>query len=125
MADPAAVELAGSSWILIAVDLDGTPEDASRTAVPAVINFGQGTIDAYDGVNTISGSFEVVGSELTITVDEPSKIPYPGPRQPQYAMFERLTSVLSVELEGEERRLGLPKGAALIFEPAAGGVPQN
>ncbi len=88
-----------------------------------MVTFGQDEIEVYDGVNTATGTFEIDGSDVTITLGTPSTITYPPTPQPQYELIQQLPNVVSGELlQDTDLRLVLDDGTALTFEVAGGGL---
>ena len=118
------VELAGTSWRLSSIERDGETIDAASD-VPAVVSFGQDELEAYDGVNTASGSYGVDGDELTVDALFTTEIATTGPALPQYELFGFLEQGGSVEIDSaaDTLRLELADATTLVFERGAGGVP--
>ncbi len=117
-------ELAGTSWRLTSIERDGETVDA-RSDVPAVVSFEQEELEAYDGVNTASGSYGVDGDELAVDALFTTEIATTGPALPQYELFEFLEQGGRVQIDSADDtlRLELADATTLVFERGAGGVP--
>ncbi len=119
----APIDLRDTRWRLTDVTTANESANATLAEVPAVVTFGQDEIEVYDGVNTATGTFEIDGSEVSITLGAPSTITYPPTPQPQYELIQLLPTVVSGELlQDTDLRLVLDDGTALTFEAAAGGL---
>ena len=119
----APIDLRDTRWQLTDVTTANESANATLAEVPAVVTFGQDEIEVYDGVNTATGTFEIDGSEVSITLGAPSTITYPPTPQPQYELIQLLPTVVSGELlQDTDLRLVLDDGTALTFEAAAGGL---
>ena len=119
----APIDLRDTRWRLTDVTTATESANATLAEVPAIVTFGQEEIEVYDGVNTATGTFDIDGSEVSITLGAPSTITYPPTPQPQYELIQLLPTVVSGELlQDTDLRLVLDDGTALIFEVAAGGL---
>jgi hypothetical protein len=119
------VELEGTAWRLMTVELDGQAIDTSAAAVPAVITFSGNGIEAYDGVNIASGTYRVEGDAMEVELGPPPyPAPYPEEAIPQYLLIPWLDRVEEVQVDGWSLTLGLDDGSRLSFI-AAGGVPSG
>ena len=118
------VELAGMSWRLSSIERDGETIDAASD-VPAMVSFEQEELEAYDGVNTSSGSYAVDGDELTVDSLLTTEIASTGPALPQYELFGFLEQGGGVEIDPatDTLRLELADATTLVFDRGAGGVP--
>ena len=119
----APIDLRDTRWRLTDVTTANESANATLAEVPAVVTFGQDEIEVYDGVNTATGTFEIDGSEVSISLGAPSTIAYPPTPQPQYELIALLPNAVSGELlQDTDLRLVLDDGTALTFEVAAGGL---
>jgi heat shock protein HslJ len=119
------VELEGTAWRLMTVELEGQTIDTSAAAVPAVITFSGDGIEAYDGVNIASGTYRVEGDAVQVELGPPpSPAPYPEEAIPQYLLIPWLDRVEEIQVDGWSLTLGLDDGSRLSFI-AAGGVPSG
>ena len=119
----APIDLRDTRWRLTDVTTANESANATLAEVPAVVTFGQDEIEVYDGVNTATGTFDIDGSEVSITLGAPSTITYPPTPQPQYELIQLLPTVVSGELlQDTDLRLVLDDGTVLLFEVAAGGL---
>lgn len=119
----APIDLSDTSWRLIDVASANESANATLAPVPAIVTFSDDGVEVYDGVNTATGSFEVVGSDVSIDLGPPTEIPYPPQPQPQYRLIELLPTVQSGELLPDTNlRLVLDGDTVLTFEVVAGGL---
>jgi hypothetical protein len=68
-------------------------------------------------VNTLSGEYDLDGSELTIRMGTPTDFPYPE-GLPGAGVIERLATVERATVEGDRLVLVHPDGARVPLEPA-------
>lgn len=113
------VDLAGTSWRLVAlVDLDGarTPADSE---VPAVVTFDGDRVEGYDGVDTATGTWELTDDELHIDLEDVSELGAgTGPRAEQF-LFDLLARVDRAAIEDGDLVLRHRNGE-LLLEPVGG-----
>jgi heat shock protein HslJ len=121
------VELENTTWRL--TDLSRRTASATESLnatlgpVPAVVTFGEGTVEAYDGVNTATGTFRAEGAEVAIELDEVTDLPVVGEPLPQHELFGLLRDVTGAEV-ADDGTLTLLVGdrASLRFERVVGGT---
>lgn len=117
----APIDLRNTAWRLIDVSIENESANATLAPVPAVVTFTETDVEVYDGVNTATGSFQVDGSDVSITLGAPSEVPYPAKPEPQYDLIELLPGTESGELLPDTNlRLVLEGDTVLTFEVATG-----
>lgn len=120
-AEPTPVELENTSWTLTDISSENVSTNATLGPVPAVVTFGEGTVEAYDGLNTATGTYELDGVELSVELDSVSEVPVTGEALPQYQLIELLEQVDGAQLVGEALLLTVGTSGSLRLEPTSGG----
>lgn len=120
-----ADDLVGTAWRLVEVERDGDVEATTGSPVPpAVITFEDATLlGVYDGVNIATGTYELSGDAMSLTLDPPGDIAYPDEDEPQFELIELLPDVEQLVVEDRDLVLQLAGGVTLRFVAVAGGVP--
>lgn len=123
--EQASNDLVGSAWRLVEIDRDGEVEATTGSPVPpAVITFEDATVlGVYDGVNIATGTYELSGEAMSLTLDPPGDIAYPDDDEPQFELIDLLADVERLVVQDRELVLELADGVTLRFVAVAGGVP--